>query len=175
MSTLFRNWPTALFVFYMCLMAPTVFACEAILNIERVSGFALKGTLGSDSKYVQRVYSGKHMSFSTIIFPGKVIFNKGKVIKDTAKGMVTTVLAQTKNFKPSVEVLNDDLLPKLDGRLAFLSYIKYGSKALVNVEASGVIKNEECWAILRFTALAKETKEEALNQFAKLIRATRVY
>ncbi len=175
MICFFRNWPTALFIFYICLIAPAVLACEAQLNIGDVSGFVSKGTLGSDTEYVQRVYSGNRMSFSTTVFPDKAFFNKSKVIQNTASGMLKTVLAQTKNFKPSVKVLNEELLPKLDARLAFLSYIKYGNKAAVNVEASGVIQTEECWAIVRFTALAKETKEEALNQFAQLIRATRVY
>jgi hypothetical protein len=86
--------------------------------------------------------------------------------------MVTTVLNRTKNFKPNIKVLNEPLLPQIDPRLVFLSYIKYGSDISVNVEASGVVKNERCWAIVRFTALEKNTKEEALNHFAALIRST---
>ena len=115
------------------------------------------------------------MSYSTIVFPSHVNFNRKKALQNTAKSMATKVLSNTKNFKPDVKVLRDDLLPKIDTRLAFLNFIKYGATGSVNVEASSVVKHKDCWAILRFTALSKDTRDAALNQFANLIRATRVY
>lgn len=175
MIALFKNWPLALLVFYWCLMSPMVFACEAVLNLDAAPGFVERGALGSKDTYVQKVYSGQKLSFSTIVFPSHVTFNKEKALQNTAKSMVTTVLANTKNFKPDVKVLRDNLLPKIDARLAFLSFIKYGETGSVNIEASGVVKHKNCWAVLRFTALSKDTRDAALNQFADLIRATRVY
>jgi len=88
--------------------------------------------------------------------------------------MISTVVARTKNFRPEVKLLNDDLLPRVDSRLAFLSYVEYGDVGQINLEASSVIQIGNCWAILRFTALAKASKDEALNQFASLIRATKI-
>ena len=85
-----------------------------------------------------------------------------------------TVLNRTNNFSPDIKLLNESFLPQIDPRLAFLSYIQYGVTGSVNIEASGVVKTDKCWAVLRFTALAKETKEEALNRFADLIRSTTV-
>ena len=170
-----KNWPIALFVFYWCLISPMVFACEAVLNLDAARGFIERGTLGSKDTYVQKVYSGEKMSYSTMVFPSQVTFDKKMALQNTAKSMVTTVLANTKNFKPDVKVLNDNLLPKIDARLAFLNFIKYGATGSVNVEASSVVKHKDCWAVLRFTALSKDTRDAALNQFAKLIRATRVY
>lgn len=175
MIPLFKNWPITLFVFYWCMIAPMVFACEAALNLDAAPGFIERGALGSKDTYVQKIYSGEKLSFSTIVFPSHVTFNKEKALQDTAKSMVTTVLANTKNFKPDVKVLRDDLLPKIDTRLAFLSFIKYGATGSINVEASSVVKHKDCWAVLRFTALSKDTRDAALNQFANLIRATRVY
>jgi hypothetical protein len=89
--------------------------------------------------------------------------------------MVSAVRARTKNFEPNIKILNQNLLSKLDSRLEFLIYAQYGSEQAVNIEASSVIKNKNCWAILRFTALNKEKKEVALNQFAALIRATELF
>ena len=169
-----KNWPVALFVFYLCLVVPAAFACEARLDLASTSGFTFKGSLGDKDEYVQQVYSGDRMSFSTIVFPEKMKFSKKKAFQKTAQGMLTTVQNKTKNFKPSIKVLNESHLTKIDPRLAFLSYIKYGSDISVNVEASGVIKTKRCWAILRFTALAKDTKEVALNNFAALIRSTKM-
>ena len=170
-----RHWPTALLVFYWCLMSPMVFACEAVLNLDAAPGFIERGALGSKDTYVQKVYSGEKMSYSTIVFPSHVTFNRKKALQNTAKSMANKVLSNTKNFKPDVKVLNDNLLPKIDARLAFLNFIKYGVAGSVNVEASSVVKLKECWAVLRFTALSKDTRDAALNQFADLIRATRVY
>ena len=170
-----RHWPTALLVFYWCLMSPMVFACEAVLNLDAAPGFVERGALGSKDTYVQKVYSGEKMSYSTIVFPSHVTFNKKKALQNTAKSMATIVLSNTKNLKPNVKVLRDDLLPNIDARLAFLNFIKYGATGSVNVEASSVVKHKDCWAVLRFTALSKETRDAALNQFADLIRATRVY
>ena len=175
MIVLFKNWPTALLVFYWCLVSPMVFACEALLDLDAAPGFIERGVLGSKDTYVQKVYSGEKMSYSTTVFPSHVTFNKKKALQNTAKSMATTVLANTKNFKPDVKVLNDNLLPKIDARLAFLSFIKYGATGSVNVEGSAVAKHKDCWAVLRFTALSKDTSDAALNQFADLIRATRVY
>jgi hypothetical protein len=174
MIALFKNWPITLLVFYWCLMSPMVFACEAVLDLDVAQGFVERGTLGSKDTYLQKVYSGKKMSYSATVFPSHVTFNKHKALQDTAKSMANTVLSSTKNFKPDVKVLNKNLLPKIDARLAFLSYIKYGESGSVNVEASSVVKHKKCWAILRFTALSKGTMDAALNQFANLIRATRV-
>ena len=175
MIALLKNWPIALLVFYWCLISPMVFACEAVLNLDAAPGFIERGALGSKDTYVQKVYSGQKLSFSTIVFPSHVTFNKKKVLQNTAKSMATKVISSTKNFKPDVKVLRDDLLPRIDARLAFLTFIKYGARGLVNVEASSVVKQKDCWAVLRFTALSKDTRDAALNQFADLIRATRVY
>ena len=175
MIALFKNWPITLLVFYWCMISPMVFACEAVLNLGAARGFIERGALGSKDTYVQKIYSGEKLSFSTIVLPSQVIINKKNALHDTAKRMVTPVLANTKNFKPDIKVLRDDLLPKIDTRLAFLSFIKYGATGSVNVEASSVVKHKDCWAVLRFTALSKDTRDAALNQFANLIRATRVY
>ena len=175
MIALFKNWPITLLVFYWCMISPMVFACEAVLNLDAAPGFIERGTLGSKDTYVQKVYSGEKLSYSTIVFPSHVTFNKKKALQDTAKSMATKVLSNTKIFKPDVKVLRDDLLPKIDARLAFLNFISYGTAASVNVEASSVVMHKDCWAILRFTALSKDTRDAALNQFANLIRATRVY
>ena len=170
-----RHWPTALLVFYWCLMSPMVFACEAVLNLDAAPGFVERGALGSKDTYIQKVYSGEKMSYSTIVFPSHLDSHQKKALQNTGKSMATKVLSNTKNFKPDVKVLRDDLLPKIDTRLAFLNFIKYGATGSVNVEASSVVKHKDCWAILRFTALSKDTRDAALNQFADLIRATRVY
>ena len=175
MIALFKNWPITLLVFYWCMISPMVFACEAVLNLDAAPGFIERGALGSEDKYVQKVYSGKKLSYSTIVFPSHVTFNKKTALQNTAKSMATKVLSNTKNFKPDVKVLNDNLLPTIDARLAFLNFIKYGATGSVNVEASSVVKHKGCWAVLRFTALSKGTSDAALNQFADLIRATRVY
>ena len=127
-----RNWPLALFVFYLCLIAPAVLSCEAHLDLTK------------------------------------------KVLKSTARGMISAVQNRTKNFTPDIKLLNESLLPQIDPRLTFLSYVQYGVTGSVNIEASGVVKTDKCWALLRFTALAKDTKEEALNRFAGLIRSTTV-
>ena len=175
MIALFKNWPITLLVFYWCMISPMVFACEAVLNLDAAPGFIERGTLGSKDTYVQKVYSGEKLSYSTIVFPSHVTFNKKKALQDTAKSMATKVLSNTKDFKPDVKVLNDNLLPKIDARLAFLNFTTYGTTGSVNVEASSVVMHKDCWAVLRFTALSKDTRDVALNQFANLIRATRVY
>jgi len=175
MIALIRNWPIALLVLYWCLMAPAVFACDAAVNLTKIAGFVSKGTLGKDGDYIQRVYSGNNMSFSTVVFPPKAIFNKEKSLQSTAKMMASAVRARTQNFEPNIKILNQNLLSGLDTRLEFLIYAQYGSVQAVNIEAASVIKNENCWAILRFTALSKEKKELALNQFAALIRATELF
>lgn len=174
MISFMKKWPIGFFVVYMCLIAPTVFACEAVLDLTRLSGFAEKGKFGNDLEYVQRVYSGERMSFSTIVFPPQAVFDKTQALQSTARNMASTVLARTENFEPKIRVLNEELLPQLDSRLAFLSYVEYGRLGEVNLEASSVIQIGQCWAILRFTALAKTSKEEALNHFADLIRATKI-
>jgi hypothetical protein len=175
MIALIRKWPIALLVLYWCLMAPAVFACDAAVNLTKIAGFVSKGTLGKDDDYIQRVYSGNNMSFSTVVFPPKATFNKEKALQNIAKSMVSAVRARTKNFEPNIKILNQNLLSKLDGRLEFLIYAQYGSEQAVNIEASSVIKNKNCWAILRFTALSKEKKEVALNHFAALIRVTELF
>ena len=167
-----RNWPAALLVFYWCLMSPLVFACEAILQKDVVQGFVERGLLGSEDTYVQRVYSGDDVSYSTLMFPSTTPFNRKSVIQQTAKSMMSTVSAADKFSSPQVQILNKSLLPKIDDRLVFLSYVTHGSKGSINVEASASIKTGSCWSILRFSALNKQAKEEALNQFASLIRAT---
>ena len=171
---IFRHWPAAIYVFYLCLMAPAVLACEAVLNLNSAPDFVDRGMLGSSTEYYQRVYSGDDMSFSTLVFSSQELPDKKKLLQDTAKNMVSSVSARVKNSKPQVQVLNQGLLPKLDERLAFLAYIKYGTDGAVNVEAAGLVQNKNCWSILRFTALKKETRDLALNQFASLIRSTKV-
>ena len=108
------------------------------------------------------------MSYSTIVFPSHVTFNRKKALQNTSKNMATKVLSNTKNFKPDVKVLRDDLLPKIDERLAFLNFIKYGATGSVNVEASSVVKQKDCWAVLRFTALSKDTSDAAIYLYDQL-------
>ena len=167
-----RHWPAALLVFYWCLMSPVVFACEAFLQANVVSGFIERGVLGTEDTYVQRVYSGDNMSYSALIFPPKTVFDKKSLIQQTAKSMISTVSVVNKGSNPQIQVLNSDVLPNLDTRLAFLSYITYEAEGSINVEASASIRTDSCWSVLRFSALNKHTKDEALNQFATLIRAT---
>lgn len=174
MMKFIKKWLFGVSVTCMCLIAPTVFACEAVLDLTRVSGFMAKGKLGNDLEYVQHVYAGERMSFSTIVFPPQTVFDKNRLMQSTAQSMVSTVLSRAKNFKPKIRVLNEELLPQLDSRLVFLSYVEYGRLGEVNLEASSVIQIGQCWAILRFTALAKKSKEEPLNRFADLIRATKI-
>ena len=169
-----RHWPAALLVFYWCLMSPVVFACEAILQANVVSGFIERGVLGTEDTYVQRVYSGDNMSYSTLIFSPETPFNTKSLIQQTAKSMVTTVSAANKAREPQVQILNKALLPQLDDRLAFLSYINYETGGSTNVEASASIRAGACWSVLRFSGVKKKTKEEALNHFANLIRATQL-
>jgi len=169
-----RHWPAALLVFYWCLMSPLVFACEATLHMNSVQGFVERGLLGSKDTYVQRVYSGDDMSYSTLMFPSTTPFDRKSVIQQTAKSMISTVSAADKYSNPQVKILNKSLLPKLDDRLVFLSYVTHGSEGSINVEASASIKTDLCWSVLRFSALNKQTKNDALNQFAILIRATRL-
>ena len=169
---IFRHWPTALLVFYWCLMSPVVFACEAILQANDVSGFIERGVLGTEYTYVQRVYSGDNMSYSTLIFSSETAFNKKSLIQQTAKSMQSTVSATNESSGSQVKILNEGLLPELDSRLSFLSYIAYEKDDSINVEASASIRTKVCWSVLRFSALNKHTKDEALNQFATLIRAT---
>ena len=95
-------------------------------------------------------------------------------MQQTAKSMILTVSTANKTEKPQVQVLDTVLLPELDSRLGFLTYITHGTKGSINVEASASIKNGLCWSILRFSARQKHTKEEALNQFANLIKATKL-
>ena len=167
-----KNWPAALLVFYWCLMSPVVFACEAFLQANVVSGFIERGVLGTEDTYVQRVYSGDNMSYSTLIFSSETAFNKKSLIQQTAKSMLSTLTTTNKSSSSQVKILNEGLLPKLDSRLSFLSYIVYEKDDSINVEASASIRTKVCWSVLRFSALNKHTKDEALNQFATLIRAT---
>jgi hypothetical protein len=51
--------------------------------------------------------------------------------------------------------LNVELLPKLDNRLQFLTYMEYGKKGSINIAAAGLVQNKDCWSVLRFTALKK--------------------
>ena len=169
---IFRHWLTALIVFYWCLISPIAFACDAILKYTEVPGFAERGVLGSKDSYVQRVYSGDQMSYSTVIFSPEKSFDKRSLVQQTAKSIVTTVSAATKISNPQVKILNTALLPQIDDRLAFLSYIDYSAEGSINVEASAAIRTDTCWSILRFSALKKQTKDESLNHFANLIRAT---
>ena len=174
MISFLRHWPIAIYVFYFCLIAPAVFACEASLDLKNSPSFVDKGTLGNETDYLQRVYSSQGISYSTIVFPSKPFPNKKILLRETIKQMVSTAKVGHKNDNPQVKVLNEELLPKLDNRLAFLTYINHGRDGFVNVEAAGLLENKSCWAILRFTAQKKETRDVALNEFANLIRKTRV-
>lgn len=169
-----RHWLPALLVFYWCLMSPVVFACEAILQLNAIPGFVERGTLGSKETYVQKVYSGERMSYSTLIFPPETAFNKKSLMRQTARSMVATVSAANTDAGQQVQILNEGLLPKLDSRLVFLAYITHETDGAINVEAAASIRTETCWSVLRFSALKKQTKEQALNHFANLIRATQL-
>ena len=92
---IFRNWLAALLVFYWCLMSPLVFACEAILQMNVVQGFVERGLLGSEDTYVQRVYSGDDVSYSTLMFSSTTPFNRKSVIQQTAKSMISTAVSYT--------------------------------------------------------------------------------
>ena len=59
----FRHWRLALLVFYLCLIAPAVFACDARLNLANPPTFKFKGNLGDPTAYPQRVYAGGRKSF----------------------------------------------------------------------------------------------------------------
>ena len=150
------------------------FACEANLQLNEISGFVERGTLGSKDTYSQRVYSGNDMSYSTLIFSSERAFNKNSIISQTAKSMIATVSGVNKTSDPKVKILDKKLLPRLDNRLVFLSYVTHGTEGSINVEASASIKTDTCWSVLRFSALKKQTRDEALNHFASLIRATRL-
>ena len=171
---IFRHWPAALLVFYWCLMSPMAFACDAVLQLSVVPDFVQRGVLGSKDTYSQKVYSGDHMSYSTVVFSPEKAFNKKSLMQQTARSMISTVSSAITASGPQVKILNKSLLPKLDDRLVFLSYLTHGSEGSINVEASASIKTDLCWSVLRFSALNKKAKEEALNQFATLIRATRL-
>ena len=171
---IFRHWPAALLVFYWCLMSPMAFACDAVLQLSVVPDFVQRGVLGSKDTYSQKVYSGDHMSYSTVVFSPEKAFNKKSLMQQTAKSMMSTVSTAIQAPGPQVKILNKSLLPKLDDRLVFLSYLTHGAEGSINVEASASIKTDLCWSVLRFSALNKQAKEEALNQFATLIRATRL-
>ena len=152
----------------------SAFACEAILSQRDPNGFVYRGAVGEPSQYIQQVYSAKEMSFSTVVFASKPNFEKNKALLGTSKNMLSTVAARTKSESPKVQLLNDNLLSRVDERLEFISYIKYGRPGAVNVEASSVIKVRDCWAILRFTGLNKGSRDEAMDIFASLIRNTRL-
>ena len=95
-------------------------------------------------------------------------------MRQTAKSMISTVSAVSNVSDPQVQVLNKEVLPNLDDRLAFLSYVTHRSQGLANVEASASIRVGSCWSVLLFSALKKQTNDEALNHFANLIRATQL-
>ena len=80
------------------------------------------------------------MSFSTIIFPTKVLSKK----KFSKAYKISTVQNGNKNFTPDIKLLNESLLPQIDPRLTFLSYVQYGVTGSVNIEASGVVKTDKC-------------------------------
>mgnify|MGYP001286104715 CR=1 FL=1 len=169
---IFRHWLAALLVFYWCLMSPVAFACEAMLKYTAVPGFVDRGVLGSKDTYTQRVYSGDQMSYSTVTFSPDTRFNKTSIIEQTARSIIKTVSASSKTSDIQVKNLNKVLLPQIDDRLAFLSYVDYAAEGSITVEASSAIRTDTCWSVLRFSALKKQTKEDALNFFANLIRAT---
>ncbi len=150
------------------------FACEANLQMNAISGFIERGTLGSKATYSQKVYSGDKMSFSTLVFSPDRAFNKKILMQQTARSMISTVSSANQGSNPQVKILNESLLPQLDDRLAFLSYVTHGSEGAINVEAAASIRTGLCWSVLRFSALKKQTKDKALNHFANLIRATRL-
>ena len=81
---LLRHWLAALLVFYWCLMSPMAFACESSLKLGTVQGFVERGVLGSDT-YVQKVYSGDQMSYSTLTFPAGTTFDKKGLMQQTIK------------------------------------------------------------------------------------------
>jgi len=155
-------------------MSPVVFACDAILKRNVVPSFVERGILGSEDTYIQRVYSGDDMSYSTLIFSKDRPFNKKSLIQQTARTMIAVVSAANKASDPQVQILNNEVLPRLDSRLAFLSYIAYGTEGSITVEASASIRAGSCWSVLRFSAQKKQTKDEALNYFAQLINTTQL-
>ena len=164
----------AVIIFYWCLMAPMAFACEAVLQLSAIPDFVQRGMLGSKDTYSQKVYSGDHMSYSTVVFSPESAFNKKSLMQQTARSMISTVSSANQASSPQVKILNKSLLPQIDNRLAFLSYVTHGTEGSINVEASASIKTDTCWSVLRFSALKKQTKDRALNHFANLIRATRL-
>jgi hypothetical protein len=166
--------PLIFFYFYMILASSVAFACEATLDIKGSKGFAQRGILGDPQKYIQKVYSGDNMSFSTVVLVPVPDFNRDSLLLQSSRSMSSTVTSRTGARSPQVQVLHNHLLASIDRRLAFLSYVKYETQQSVNIEASGAIAVGSCWALLRFTGLKKSTKEEALNVFAALIQNTKL-
>ena len=97
---IFRHWPAALLVFYWCLMSPMAFACEAVLQLSVVPDFVQRGMLGSKDTYSQKVYSGDHMSYSTVVFSPERAFNKRSLMQQTAKSMISTVSSVNQGSEP---------------------------------------------------------------------------
>ena len=91
MISFLRHWPIAIYVFYLCLIAPAVLACDALLDLKNSPSFVERGTLGNEAEYLQRVYSSQGVSYSTIVFPSKPFPNKKILLRDTIKQMVSTV------------------------------------------------------------------------------------
>jgi hypothetical protein len=166
--------PLFFFYFYMILVSSVGLACEATLDIKGTKGFIQRGTLGGPQKYIQKVYSGDNMSFSTVVLAPLPDFNSDKLLLQSSRSMSATVARRTGAKSPQIQVLHNHLLASIDRRLAFLSYVKYGTQQSVNIEASGAILAGSCWALVRFTGLKKSTKEEALNVFAALIQNTKL-
>lgn len=167
-----KYWRAALFTIYIIVIAPAAFACDAQLNLLKSQNFVNRATLGSPDKYTQRVYSGHEMSYSVIRFPSEISFDEQKARRDTARSMASTVSSKTKIARPIVKALKEAFLSRIDQRLVFLNYIDYENAGKINLEASAAIQNASCWAILRFTAVSKNNKEEALNVFASLVKNT---
>jgi hypothetical protein len=172
MINIVKNWRVALFIFYICMIAPTAWACNATLDMSKELGFYPRATLGSASQYTQRVYSGDAASFSTITFPKDVKFDKKTLLHNSAKNMVEAVSSKTGISKPVVNLLDANVLPRVDRRLEFLGYIQHPSQGGVTVEVVAALRSWACWTVLRFTDTKNNQKEEGLESFALLTKNT---
>lgn len=172
MINIVKNWRVALFIFYISMIAPTAWACNATLDMSKELGFYPRATLGSASQYTQRVYSGDAASFSTLTFPKDVKFDRQALLRNSARKMVEAVSSKAGIPKPVVNLLDVNLLPRVDPRLEFLGYIQHPSQGGVTVEVVAALRSGACWTVLRFTDTKNNQKEEGLESFALLAKNT---
>lgn len=150
----------------------SAFACEVSLSNPVRLGFVERGALGAPSDYLQRVYSSQLASFSTLVFLPVRPLIKEQVMKSSARMMLSVAQARSGEGPPQVNALDSKVLPQIDRRLVFLTYLIYERNQKINLEAAAALKSGACWAILRFTGLSISSRDASLNVFANLIHST---